>query len=165
MNVREVCECDGWVCVLEVIDDPSRLRLTRKDATLTRISLDLNYEETVTRRKWKSPLVEWGSWTPELEKKRSVSRWICKNKSHTNLLCNLPVHEVELGGLLLYSDLYFRILSVEDSLSDQSISLGYTQVFRFLSSLTITRVSGVTTRPVVRITIISTRGTQCGWGV
>ena len=32
VNRREVCECDGWVCVLEVIGAPSRLRVTRKAA-------------------------------------------------------------------------------------------------------------------------------------
>ena len=32
VNRRQVCECDGWVCVLEVIGAPSRLRLIRKDA-------------------------------------------------------------------------------------------------------------------------------------
>jgi hypothetical protein len=37
---REVCECDGWVCVLEVIVTLSRLRLTRKVADLDR-SLDV----------------------------------------------------------------------------------------------------------------------------
>ncbi len=35
VNRREVCECDGWVCDLEVIDVPSRLRLIRKAAVLT----------------------------------------------------------------------------------------------------------------------------------
>ena len=30
VNRRDVCECDGWVCVLEVIGVPSRIRLTRK---------------------------------------------------------------------------------------------------------------------------------------
>jgi hypothetical protein len=41
-------------------------------------------------------------------KKRLVSQWDCKNKSHTNSLCNLPdvlaiidINEVVLGGLLL----------------------------------------------------------------
>jgi hypothetical protein len=25
VNRRDVCECDGWVCVLEVMDTPSKL--------------------------------------------------------------------------------------------------------------------------------------------
>ncbi len=37
VNRRDVCECDGWVCVLEVIDDPSMLRLTRKSGVLVRV--------------------------------------------------------------------------------------------------------------------------------
>ncbi len=36
-NKHEVSECDGWVCVLEVIVVPSMLRLTRKTVTLTRV--------------------------------------------------------------------------------------------------------------------------------
>jgi hypothetical protein len=46
--------------------------------------------------------------TPEVVKKRSISRWTCKNKSRTNSLCNLPdvlaiagINEVALGWLLL----------------------------------------------------------------
>jgi hypothetical protein len=42
------------------------------------------------------------SWTPEAAKKRSVSRWACKNKILTNSLCNLPlaiagINEIVLG--------------------------------------------------------------------
>ncbi len=33
VNRRDVCECDGWVCVLEVIDVPSILSVIRKPAT------------------------------------------------------------------------------------------------------------------------------------
>jgi len=46
-NRREVCECDEWVCDLEVIGTPSK-------------------------------------------KKRSVSRWVCKNKILINSLWTLP---------------------------------------------------------------------------
>jgi hypothetical protein len=55
---REVYECDGWVCVLEVIDAPSRLRLTRTVSVLSRMltTLDLNCTDTVVWRKWKCPL-------------------------------------------------------------------------------------------------------------
>jgi hypothetical protein len=40
-----------------------------------------------------------------------------------------------------------------------------TQVLWFLACLTRTRASGVTTRPATRLTIISTRATQCMRGV
>jgi hypothetical protein len=63
--------------------------------------------------------------------KWSVSRWVCKNKSHTKSSCNFPdvqtiedINDGSLGGLLLSSDLCFRILSEAVSLSDLSISLG-----------------------------------------
>jgi hypothetical protein len=63
---REVCECDGWVCDLDVMGVPSKLSVTRKVSDYT-------------------------DKTPETEKKkRSVSRWACKNKSLTNSLFNLP---------------------------------------------------------------------------
>jgi hypothetical protein len=48
-----------------------------------------------------------------------------KNKSRTNSLCNLPdvlatalIKETAVGDLLLWSALYFRILSAAASLSD-----------------------------------------------
>ncbi len=58
VNRREVCECDGCMCVLEVIGTPSRLRFTRKDVDLPRMFpiLDFRWEENVTRWKWNSPL-------------------------------------------------------------------------------------------------------------
>ena len=92
VNRREVCECDGWVCVLEVIGVPSMLRLTRKSPVLARVlpTFALSCEENAARREWNSPLLDCASWTPEVAKKRSVSRWVCKNKSLTNSLCNLP---------------------------------------------------------------------------
>ena len=36
-NIRNVCECDGWVCVLEVIDTPSILSVIRKTTVLKRV--------------------------------------------------------------------------------------------------------------------------------
>jgi hypothetical protein len=47
VNRREVCECDGWVCVLEVIGTPSMLRLTRKASVLVRVlpTFPFNYSE------------------------------------------------------------------------------------------------------------------------
>jgi len=101
---------DGWVCDVEVIGVPSRLRLIRKSGTLAKIKLtrDLNIEEKTARRKWKNPpLVDCENWTPEVAKKRSVSRWSCKNKILINSLCNLSdvltitgKNETELRGLL-----------------------------------------------------------------
>jgi hypothetical protein len=93
VNKQEVCECEGWVWDLDAIGDPSRLRLIRKVTDLaSRFPLfDLRFEKNAARRKWKnSPLVDCASGTPEAEKKRSVSRWACKNKSLINSLCNLP---------------------------------------------------------------------------
>jgi hypothetical protein len=80
------------VCDLDVMGDPSKLSVIRKDAALarSRTTLFLNCWARVARRKWNSPLVDSGSWTPEAAKKRSVSRWTCKNKSLTNSLSNLP---------------------------------------------------------------------------
>ncbi len=47
---REVCGCEGWVWDLDVIGDPSVLRLIRKAETLVRIfpTLDLSIEEVVS---------------------------------------------------------------------------------------------------------------------
>ena len=110
VNRREVCECDGWVCDLEVIVSPSRSKLTRKPTSLTRVlpTSDLSCEENVVLRKWNSPLVDSSSWTDEVVKNRSISRWSCKNKRITNSLCNLPdvltivdLKEIESGGILL----------------------------------------------------------------
>jgi len=71
--------------------------------------------------KWNSPRLGCAKWTPEGEKKRSVSRWACKNNSLLNSLCNLPDVLVIVdrkatswGGLLLWSVWYFRILSAAD---------------------------------------------------
>jgi hypothetical protein len=54
---RDVRECDGRVCVLEVIGAPSMLRLTRKVAVLARVFTTLTFScaENAARRKWKSP--------------------------------------------------------------------------------------------------------------
>ncbi len=50
---------------------------------------DLRFTKNAVRRKWKNPLVDYGTWTPEAVEKRSVSRWTCKNKILTNSLRNL----------------------------------------------------------------------------
>ena len=54
VNRQEVCECDGCVCDLDVMDVPSTLSVIRKDVVLTRVSptLDLSCEEKTVRRKW-----------------------------------------------------------------------------------------------------------------
>jgi hypothetical protein len=41
VNRRVVSECDGWVCVFEVIGVPSIFKLTRKTVVLARVLLDL----------------------------------------------------------------------------------------------------------------------------
>ncbi len=38
VNRREVCECDGWVCDLDGMGDPSKLSVIRKADSLTRAS-------------------------------------------------------------------------------------------------------------------------------
>ena len=92
VNRREDCEFDGWVCDLNVIGAPSNLSVIRRAAALVRMfpTRDLSIEEKVVRWKWKNPQSCCASWTPEAAKKRSVSRWACKNESLINLLCNLP---------------------------------------------------------------------------
>ena len=92
VNRRDVCECDGWACVLEVIGVPSIFKLIRKTATLARVlpTFDFCWAENAARRKWNMPRCVCAGWTPEAAKKRSVSQWACKNKSRTNSLCNLP---------------------------------------------------------------------------
>ncbi len=57
VNRREVCECDGWVCDLDVIVVPSKLRVIRKDSTLSRIlpTRDLRRETNTGWWKWMNP--------------------------------------------------------------------------------------------------------------
>jgi hypothetical protein len=68
------------------------LRFRRKTATLARLrpTFTFNCEVNTVWRKWKSPMLVCASWTLESAKKRSFSRWACKNKSLMNLQCNLP---------------------------------------------------------------------------
>ncbi len=63
INRREVCECDGCVCVLEEVGIPQRLRFTRKTTDLVRMFpiLDFRWEENTARRKWNSPLLHCAS--------------------------------------------------------------------------------------------------------
>jgi len=98
------------VCDVDVIGVPSKLRLIRKTAALTRVSptLDLRCEENTTRWKWNWTLLCCATLTPEATKKKSVPRGVCRNESLTNSLCNLPdvleivgIKEITLGGLLL----------------------------------------------------------------
>ncbi len=70
----------GCAPVLEVIGTTSIFKFRRKAAALVGVLPTLSFncgEENVTRRKWKSPRLCCGSWTPEAAKKRSVSRWVC----------------------------------------------------------------------------------------
>ncbi len=64
---REVCECDGWVCDLDVMGASSKLSVIRKAAALVRArpTLLLSCWAKAARRKWASPLVDCASWTPE----------------------------------------------------------------------------------------------------
>ncbi len=107
---REDCECDGWVCVCETIGTLSIFRVIRKAASLARMipHFDLSWEENTTRWKWNCLRLDWTIWTPEAEKKRSVSQRAYRNKRRTNWLCNLPdvlatagIKEIALRGLSL----------------------------------------------------------------
>ena len=88
VNRRDLWVCDGWVCNLETVGVASMFRLILRTTVLTRMchTLDLICEENVTRWKWKSRL-DYARWTPETVRKRSVSRWDCKNKRNTNSHC------------------------------------------------------------------------------
>ncbi len=59
VNKREVYECDGWVCDLDVTGESSIFNVIHRAPTLGSIlsTFDLICEENVTRLKWK-PLVE-----------------------------------------------------------------------------------------------------------
>jgi hypothetical protein len=84
VHKREVYECDGWVCDLDVMGVPSKLTVIRKDDALTRAraTLLLSCWAKTARRKWNSPLVDCARWTPEGAKKRSVSRRIYMSHIH-----------------------------------------------------------------------------------
>jgi hypothetical protein len=62
VNRRDVYECDGWLCVLEVIGDPLIFNLIRKVETLVRTSptFSFRYTENTMRWKWKIPRVGCG---------------------------------------------------------------------------------------------------------
>ena len=118
VNRRDVCEWDGWVCVLDVIGSSSILRLTRKAAALARVlpTLLLSCARNAARRKSKSPpLVDCADCTPEAAKKRSVSRWACKNNNLMNSLCNLPevlaiagIKATAWGGVVIIVNTVFQ---------------------------------------------------------
>ena len=111
VNKHDTCEWDGWICERDVIGAPSIFKLTHRASTLVRVlpTFVLSCERKVTRLKVKSPpLVCCAGWTPEAAKKRSVSRWACKNSNLMNSLCNLPevlpmtgMNATDTGGLLL----------------------------------------------------------------
>ncbi len=105
VNRRKVCTCDGWVWDRDSKGVPSTFKVIRSVVSLTRIltTFDLTWEE-----KWNWSLVEYTIWTPETVIKRSVSRWGCENRRHTNSLCNFPdvldtgdIKKTTEGGLLL----------------------------------------------------------------
>jgi hypothetical protein len=55
VNRRDVSECDGWVCVLEVIDVPSILSVIRKVADMMRVLSTFSFRggKNVVRHEWK----------------------------------------------------------------------------------------------------------------
>jgi hypothetical protein len=71
VNRREVCECDGWVCDLDMMGAPSKLSVIRKPAVSARArsTLFLSWSEKTARRKWNWPRSVCASWTPEDTKK------------------------------------------------------------------------------------------------
>ncbi len=74
VNRRDVCDCDGRVCVLEVIGVSSILSVIRKPSTLTRVlpTFDFSVVKDTDWRKWNSSLVDYT--TSGTTKKWSVSR-------------------------------------------------------------------------------------------
>jgi hypothetical protein len=94
VNNRYVCGCDGWVWELDVMDSPSRLRWPRKASAFVSTSpyFDLTWFRNAARRnlKYVDPKFDCADWTSEAAKKRSVSRWVCKNKSLIKSLCKRP---------------------------------------------------------------------------
>jgi hypothetical protein len=111
VNTREGCECDGWVCDLDTMGTPSKFREIRTSDSLTRVrsTLILSWEEKAVSRQWNIPRSVCGSWTPEVAKRRSVSRWDCKNKSLTNSLCNLP----DVLGIVGINDTVLRLFIIK----------------------------------------------------
>ena len=83
VNKRDTCEWDGWVCERDVMGAPSIFKLTRRAADLAKLLpiFDLSCPRETTRLKWKVPRFDCARWTPEVTKKRSVSRWACKNSN------------------------------------------------------------------------------------
>ncbi len=82
---REVCECDGWVCDLDVMDVPSKLNVIRKASALGRVrpTFLLRWGEKGAWRKWNKPQSVWASWTPE-DVKKTVSFPMSLNKSNSS---------------------------------------------------------------------------------
>ena len=91
VNKWDSCEWDGWVCERDVIGAPSIFKLTHRAAALDKLLpiFALSCPRKAARLKWKVPRCDCAGWTPEAAKKRSVSRWACKNRRRANSLCNL----------------------------------------------------------------------------
>jgi hypothetical protein len=75
---------------------------------------DLNIEEKAARWKWKNtPICDCADWTPEVGKKRSVSRWASKNKILINSLCILPTgnsrHETDSVRVIIIVSAIFSL--------------------------------------------------------
>jgi hypothetical protein len=68
VNRRDVWECDGWVCVFEVIDSSSRFELVRKSSTLVRVLTTFCFQVCWEHRAvwWKTKNLRWGMYTPRI---------------------------------------------------------------------------------------------------
>ncbi len=77
VNRRDVCECDGWVWVLEVIGAPSILSVIRKSAVLTRVlpTFAFRVVKNDTRRKWNSPRL-YSPWKTTMTSGQAVSEYL-----------------------------------------------------------------------------------------
>ncbi len=79
-------------------------------------TLFLNWEEKAARRKWNWPRSDSADWTPQAAKKRSVSRWACKNKVRTNSLRGSPCRgnsRTHFQAFLFSNILSFLFFSLE----------------------------------------------------
>jgi hypothetical protein len=79
-----------------MMDTPSKLSIIRKTVTLERYrtTLFLSCWVKVERRKWNWPQSVCGRWTPEVVKKRSVSRWtFVYYQSLKREVQTRPIHE------------------------------------------------------------------------
>ncbi len=98
VNRRDFFECDGWVCDLDVTGVSLISNIIRSEVTLPRRfpHLDFNWGRT--------PRGGSGTGHGRVEKKRSVSRWPCKNRRDTKSIWSLP-DVLTISPLILGSEL------------------------------------------------------------